>query len=78
LLLALLAINSQILSNRFFGDAQEDYFSRDNYFEGFEDIYVKPYCRIQPYAMGMVLGYLLYTYFSKDLKLQWVSCNITI
>ena len=58
--------------DRFLANGQEEYFSRENTFKGFEDIYTKPYCRIQPYVMGMVLGYLLYTCFSKDLKLQWV------
>ena len=36
------------------------------------DIYYKPYCRIPPYVMGMVLGYVIYQYFSKDFKLSWV------
>ena len=58
--------------DRFFANDQEEYFSGENAFTEFEDIYTKPYCRIQPYVMGMVLGYILYTYFSKDLKLQWV------
>ena len=68
-----LPVNSPFgrLNNRFLGNDQEEIFSNENFLEGFKDSYTKPYCRIQPYIMGMVLGYVLYTYFSKDLKLQW-------
>ena len=40
--------------------------------EYFKDIYLKPYCRISPYVMGMVLGYVLYKHFSKKIKLPLV------
>ena len=38
----------------------------------FKDIYVKPYCRIPPYVMGIVLGYVLFKHFSKEFKLPVV------
>ena len=62
--------------DRFLGNDQEEIFRGEDFFEGFKDTYTKPYCRIQPYIMGMVLGYLLYTHFGKDLKLQWVKKSL--
>lgn len=38
-----------------------------------QDIYLTPYCRLQPYVMGLVLGYVLYVHFSKETKLPWVT-----
>ena len=37
------------------------------------DVYFKTYCRIPPYVMGMVLGYVIY--FSKEFKLSKVKCD---
>ena len=54
---------------RFFNDDQDEVYQND---ETFNDIYFKPYCRIPPYVMGIVLGYVLYQHFSKDFKLSWV------
>jgi hypothetical protein len=62
----------EILLLRDSEEYQEEIFKADRFYEGFKDIYIKPYCRIQPYIMGIVLGYLLYTHFSKELKLNWV------
>ncbi|XP_071814746.1 nose resistant to fluoxetine protein 6-like isoform X1 [Apostichopus japonicus] len=47
-------------------------------------IYNKPYCRITPYLAGMVLGYILYKYPKKSIKIHWtvaltawiVACGI--
>ncbi|XP_028401905.1 nose resistant to fluoxetine protein 6-like [Dendronephthya gigantea] len=36
----------------------------------FEDVYVKPYCRIPPYVIGMVMGYFIYKYFSTRFQLK--------
>ena len=38
----------------------------------FSDVYTKPYCRIPPYVMGIVLGYVICKYFSKRFQLKWV------
>lgn len=35
-------------------------------------IYNKPYCRIPPYLVGMLLGYIFYKYPPKSVKLNWV------
>ncbi|XP_028406319.1 nose resistant to fluoxetine protein 6-like isoform X2 [Dendronephthya gigantea] len=47
-----------------------------------KNIYVKPYCRIPPYVMGIVLGYVLFKHFSKQFKLpmklvvmMWLSAT---
>ena len=40
----------------------------------FEDIvYVKPYCRIQPYLVGMMLGYLLFKKHHFQGTFKWAS-----
>ncbi|CAB3977094.1 nose resistant to fluoxetine 6-like [Paramuricea clavata] len=57
--------------NMFLQNRQKDIFRIDEYFTPFKDIYIKPYCRISPYVMGMVLGYILYKQFSKEFKLPW-------
>lgn len=36
-------------------------------------VYNKPYCRITPYLVGMALGYVLYKYPRKSLRIHWVS-----
>ncbi|KAJ8042519.1 Nose resistant to fluoxetine protein 6 [Holothuria leucospilota] len=39
----------------------------------FQDIiYMKPYCRITPYLVGMALGYIVYKYPKKSIKLHWM------
>ena len=58
-----------VLLYRFFNDDQEEVYQYD---ETIKYIYFKPYCRIPPYVMGIVLGYVLYQHFSKDFKLSWV------
>ncbi|XP_071492065.1 nose resistant to fluoxetine protein 6-like [Diadema antillarum] len=49
----------------FFADpASQPPLSFENY------IYVKPYCRIVPYLVGMAMGYLLHNYRDKTIKLH--------
>ena len=38
-----------------------------------KDVYSKPYCRIQPYIVGMVLGYIILKQFGGKIRLKWVS-----
>ena len=57
--------------NIFFNHRQNEVFDINNYKRSSEDIYIKPYCRIPPYVMGMVLGYVLYKHFAKEFKIQW-------
>ncbi|XP_028401903.1 O-acyltransferase like protein-like [Dendronephthya gigantea] len=36
----------------------------------YKDAYIKPYCRIPPYVIGMVMGYFIYKYFSTKFQLK--------
>ena len=62
--------------NIFFESQQEQIFKFGNAAEVGDDIYRKPYCRIPPYVMGMVLGYVLYKQFSKKFMLPWVGISV--
>ena len=37
-----------------------------------KDVYSKPYCRIQPYIVGMVLGYIILKRLGGKIRLKWV------
>ena len=39
----------------------------------FENNYIKPWCRFQPYLVGILLGYILHCTKSKGVKIQKVS-----
>jgi hypothetical protein len=59
--------------NRYFQGAKVD-----NVDEVTDDIYFKPYCRIPPYVMGLVLGYVLYKQFSRKFILPWVRIFVIL
>lgn len=40
-------------------------------------IYVKPYCRIQPYLVGFLLGYFMYKNYTVTRRPGWVSADIS-
>lgn len=35
------------------------------------DVYVKPWCRITPYAIGLLLGYILYEMYKRSNAISW-------
>jgi peptidoglycan/LPS O-acetylase OafA/YrhL len=37
------------------------------------DVYIKPWCRIGPYAIGLLLGYVLYEMYQCSNNLSWES-----
>lgn len=37
------------------------------------DIYIKPWCRISPYAVGLIVGYILYEFYQRANTLSWES-----
>ncbi|CAF3539956.1 unnamed protein product [Adineta steineri] len=37
------------------------------------DVYIKPWCRITPYAIGLILGHILYEMHQRDNTLSWES-----
>jgi len=37
------------------------------------DVYVKPWCRLAPYAIGLSIGYILYEVYSRSNTLSWDS-----
>ena len=37
----------------------------------FNDIYIKPWCRIGPYIIGLVAGYLLYKFRRSNKRFHW-------
>ena len=37
----------------------------------FDDIYIKPWCRIGPYLIGLVAGYLLYKFRRNNKRFHW-------
>lgn len=40
-------------------------------------IYIKPYCRIQPYLVGFLLGYFMYKNYTVTRRPGWVSEDIS-
>ena len=38
----------------------------------FERIYITPWCRIGPYIIGLVAGYVLYDFKKNDKRMHWV------
>ncbi|PIK43685.1 putative nose resistant to fluoxetine protein 6 [Apostichopus japonicus] len=42
-----------------------------------EVIYYKPYCRIAPYLVGMIVGYVFYKYPKKSVKIHWIVALIS-
>ena len=55
-----------------FRTSDDDEVLKNHGSDEFNYVYVKPYCRISVYAMGMVLGYVLHKYFSKKFNLSLV------
>ena len=41
-------------------------------------IYSKPYCRIQPYLVGFILGYFIYKKCGEGRRPGWVSCSLLL
>lgn len=39
----------------------------------FNDVYVKPWCRITPYAVGLAIGYIFYEVYQRSNTLTWES-----
>ncbi|CAF4016252.1 unnamed protein product, partial [Rotaria sp. Silwood1] len=37
------------------------------------DVYVKPWCRIAPYAVGLSIGYIFYEVYQRSNLLPWDS-----
>jgi hypothetical protein len=37
------------------------------------DVYVKPWCRIAPYAIGLSIGYILYEVYQRANTISWDS-----
>ncbi|CAF3708092.1 unnamed protein product [Rotaria sordida] len=37
------------------------------------DVYVKPWCRIAPYAIGLILGYVVYEVYTNSNTVSWES-----
>ncbi|CAF1474248.1 unnamed protein product [Rotaria sp. Silwood1] len=37
------------------------------------DVYVKPWCRIAPYAIGLILGYTIYELYKRSNTISWNS-----
>ena len=40
-------------------------------------VYDKPYCRIQPYLIGMMLGYFMHKSYSGTRRPAWVSDELS-
>ena len=38
-----------------------------------EDVYIKPWCRVAPYAVGLALGHCLYELFQRSNTVSWES-----
>ena len=38
-----------------------------------DDVYIKPWCRIAPYAIGLALGYCLYENYQRKNSISWES-----
>ena len=37
----------------------------------FNDVYIKPWCRLSPYAVGLAVGYVLYEIYQRSNTLSW-------
>jgi hypothetical protein len=37
------------------------------------DVYIKPWCRIAPYAIGLSIGYILYEVYQRSNTISWDS-----
>lgn len=37
------------------------------------DVYVKPYCRLSPYAVGLAMGYIFYEVYQRSNIVQWTT-----
>ena len=42
-------------------------------FNGMDDFYIKPWCRFQPYLMGLLLGYILFKLRGKTIHIPQVT-----
>ena len=51
-----------------FRETMESYMSHFS-----KDVYRKPYCRIQPYLVGMVLGYMIFKSLGRKIRFRWVN-----
>ena len=51
-----------------FRETMESYMSHFS-----KDVYRKPYCRIQPYLVGMVLGYMIFKSLGRKIRVRWVN-----
>ncbi|XP_071814774.1 nose resistant to fluoxetine protein 6-like isoform X1 [Apostichopus japonicus] len=49
----------------------------DDHANFIEVIYYKPYCRIAPYLVGMIVGYVFYKYPKKSVKIHWIVALIS-
>jgi len=41
------------------------------------DVYIKPYCRLSPYAVGLAMGYIFYEVYQRSNIVQWSSTGRT-
>jgi peptidoglycan/LPS O-acetylase OafA/YrhL len=56
------------------GVLSDFYVNRSNASHNYmNDVYIKPWCRISPYAIGLVLGYVLYELYQRSNTLSWES-----
>ncbi|UJR26862.1 hypothetical protein I4U23_008173 [Adineta vaga] len=47
-------------------------FNSSNTTNGYlQDVYIKPWCRIAPYAIGLSIGYILYEVYQRSNSLSW-------
>ena len=37
------------------------------------DVYIKPWCRLSPYAIGLAVGYILYEVYQRSNIVSWSS-----
>jgi peptidoglycan/LPS O-acetylase OafA/YrhL len=44
----------------------------------FNDVYVKPWCRAAPYAVGLAFGYILFEIYQRSNTLTWESLRPTL
>ena len=59
-------------NNYDYGLMSDFYHSESNQTYGYmEDVYSKPWCRIAPYAVGLILGYALYMFHQRSTTISW-------